>query len=215
ILKENRTFDYYFGRYPGADGATSGALLSGKRVPLSVPNDTVAPDIWHGPTQARQAIDNGKMDGFSISPGAVFDRQNHAYAAMTSAPIPNYWSYAQHFVLADHFFSTIAGPTFPNHLVTVAATALDVDDNPQNVITGTWGCDSGPKAWVDTVNAAGQHKPVPPCFDIPTVADEMQASHQTWRFYAPHYGEPGYNFSTFDAIKHIRESPQWQKNVVE
>jgi phospholipase C len=99
--------------------------------------------------------------------------------------------------------------------VTVAATSADVDDNPQNIAIQAWGCDSGPKAWVDTVNAQGVHRPVPPCFDLPTVADEMQASHQTWRYYAPHLGEPGYIFSTFDAIKHIRESPNWEKNVVE
>jgi phospholipase C len=68
---------------------------------------------------------------------------------------------------------------------------------------------------VDTVNAAGQHRPVPPCFDIPTVADEMAAAHKSWRFYAPHLGEPGYIFSTFDAIRHIRTSPIWKQNVVE
>ncbi len=215
ILKENRSFDYYFGRYPGADGATSGLLPGGKRTPLAVPNDTLAPDIWHGPTQARQAIANGKMDGFTLSPGAIFDRQNHAYAAMTRQQIPNYWSYAQHFVLADHFFSTIAGPTFPNHLVMVAGSSLNVDDNPQHAITGTWGCDSGPKAWVDTVNAAGQHKQIPPCFDVSTIVDELQTSHQTWRSYAPSYGEPGYIFSTLDAIKGVREGPNWAKNVVE
>jgi phospholipase C len=215
ILKENRSFDYYFGRYPGADGATSGLLPSGKHIPLAVPNDTLAPDIWHGPTQARQAVDNGKMDGFTLSPGAIYNRQNHAYAAMTRRQIPNYWSYAQHFVLADHFFSTIAGPTFPNHLVTIAATSLNVDDNPQNIAAQAWGCDSGPRAWVDTVNAAGQHRQVPPCFTMSTLADELQAHHQSWRSYAPHYGEPGYIFSSFDAIKHIREGAAWSKNVVE
>src|SRR5215213_5249438 len=39
IIKENRTFDNLFGRFPGADGATHGRLLSGRRVPL-----TRAPD---------------------------------------------------------------------------------------------------------------------------------------------------------------------------
>src|SRR5205823_14768439 len=29
IVKENRTFDHYFGKYPGADGTTVGKLLDG------------------------------------------------------------------------------------------------------------------------------------------------------------------------------------------
>ncbi len=29
LTKENRTFDYYFARYPGADGATHGKLSTG------------------------------------------------------------------------------------------------------------------------------------------------------------------------------------------
>src|SRR5471030_203770 len=82
ILKENRSFDHYFGRFPGADGATSGLLPDGRRIPLGVPGDVVTPDIWHGSVQALQAIDNGKMDGFTLSPGAVYHGQNHSYTAM-------------------------------------------------------------------------------------------------------------------------------------
>ena len=34
LIKENRTFDHMFGRFPGADGATSGVTCDGRRVPL-------------------------------------------------------------------------------------------------------------------------------------------------------------------------------------
>src|SRR5689334_10431166 len=34
IIKENRSFDTYFGAYPGADGATTGMISTGERMPL-------------------------------------------------------------------------------------------------------------------------------------------------------------------------------------
>ena len=34
ILKENRTFDTYFGTYPGADGATMSMVGNGRLIPL-------------------------------------------------------------------------------------------------------------------------------------------------------------------------------------
>ena len=35
--------------------------------------------------------------------------------------IPNYWDYARRYTLCDRFFSSLAGPSEPNHLYTVAA----------------------------------------------------------------------------------------------
>lgn len=35
--------------------------------------------------------------------------------------IPNYWSYARNFTLCDAFFSSLRGPSMPNHLYAVAA----------------------------------------------------------------------------------------------
>ncbi len=46
ILKENHTLDNYFGRYPGADGATSGLQSNGGVVPLTRATD-IYPDIDH------------------------------------------------------------------------------------------------------------------------------------------------------------------------
>jgi len=48
IIKENHSFDNYFGRYPGADGATSGRLSTGEIVPLTEASDQVYPDLAHG-----------------------------------------------------------------------------------------------------------------------------------------------------------------------
>src|SRR5713226_3361322 len=65
FVKENRTFDNYFGTYPGANGATSAMDSEGKMVPLHHERDQV-PDINHSSTSARLAYDNGKMDRFDL-----------------------------------------------------------------------------------------------------------------------------------------------------
>ena len=39
MVKENRTFDTYFGTFPGADGATHGQTCDGSEVPLARPTE--------------------------------------------------------------------------------------------------------------------------------------------------------------------------------
>jgi phospholipase C len=55
--------------------------------------------------------------------GATQFGTNYADSAYVEKEIPNYWRYAQRFALSDHFFSSIIGPSFPNHLVAIAGTA--------------------------------------------------------------------------------------------
>ena len=67
-----------------------------------------------------------------------------AYTQMTQADIPNYWAYAQNFVLADRMFSSQQGPSFPNHLYTIAAQGGGAISIPvvNGKIPPQWGCDS-------------------------------------------------------------------------
>ncbi len=44
--------------------------------------------------------------------------------------MPNYWEYARRFVLCDRFFSSLAGPSEPNHLYTVAAKSGRMSKQP-------------------------------------------------------------------------------------
>src|SRR5258707_4805814 len=62
IIKENRTFDNYFGTFPGADGATSGTISTGRVIPLGHLPDKTPRDISHAFNAAVTAIDGGKMD---------------------------------------------------------------------------------------------------------------------------------------------------------
>src|SRR5437763_6394858 len=130
IIKENHSFDNYFGRFPGADGVTAGRTSTGAVVPLVEAPDQVSPDISHSSRAAELAYDGGRMDAFDRIAGAMTLGVDHSYVQMRPHDIPAYWAYARRFVLDDHFFSTIMGPSFPNHLVTIAAQSGDVTSNP-------------------------------------------------------------------------------------
>src|SRR5262249_4971316 len=57
IIKENRSFDNYFGTFPGADGATSGLISTGERMLLGHTPDRTPRDLGHGWPDAHTAID--------------------------------------------------------------------------------------------------------------------------------------------------------------
>src|SRR6202007_2192250 len=61
IVKENRTFDNYFGTFPGADGAPSGKISTGEVIPLRHAPDMTPRDIDHSYQAAVEAIDGGAM----------------------------------------------------------------------------------------------------------------------------------------------------------
>ena len=71
IVKENRTFDNYFGTFPGADGATSGQISTGEVIPLRHAPDMTPRDIDHSYQAAVEAIDGGAMDRFDLIQGAL------------------------------------------------------------------------------------------------------------------------------------------------
>ena len=44
--------------------------------------------------------------------------------------IPRYWEYASQFTLCDNYFTDVAGPSTPNHLMLIMADSPLVD-NPK------------------------------------------------------------------------------------
>jgi phospholipase C len=209
IIKENRSFDFYFGTFPGADGATSGLISTGERMPLRRGPDRMAHDIGHTWEDARRAMNNGRMDRFDLVGGNV----RNEFLSMTqflAGDIPNYWSYAEHFALADHMFSSLAGPSFPNHLYTVAAQSAGAINNPDSF---RWGCDADERTTVDVMGSNGSITREYPCFELTTLTDRLDAAGVSWRYYAPGPGQRGYIWSALDAVRHIRLGPQWQTRV--
>jgi len=214
LIKENRSFDNYFGRFPGAAGTTYGTRSNGRQVPLLHTPDHTLLDINHAGDAARVAVANGKMNGFDHLAGAIQDGKDIALSQMYQSDIPNYWAYAHAYTLADHFYSTINGPSFPNHLVTIAGSAHNTDDNPILNTYHSWGCDAGRYVKVDSVDPRdGHHYWQNPCFDIITLPDMLQHAGISWKYYAPGRYQSGYIWSSLDSIRHIRYSPLWQSNV--
>ncbi len=140
IMQENRSFDSYFGTYPGADGIP----ISNGKFTLCVSDPATGDCVYpfhdpadrnlggpHGANAAAADIDGGKMDGF-ISQAEI----GKAGCVIINSPncgngteimgyhdareIPNYWALANNFVLQDHLFEPNASWSLPQHLFMVS-----------------------------------------------------------------------------------------------
>lgn len=129
IIKENRTFDHYFGRYPGADGARAATLSTGERVRLQPAPDMMNHDLGHSFRDGLKAINGGRMDGFDR---VMNGERMTGFTQFSRRTLPAYWSYADSYVVGDRMFSSMLGPTLPEHLYTVAAQAGRVTTNKLN-----------------------------------------------------------------------------------
>jgi phospholipase C len=142
IMQENRSFDSYFGTYPGADGIPQ---KNGKPT-VCVP-DPRAGICWrpyhdprtrngggpHGVMNVRRDVNGGRMDGFIREAQHAPHRcinQNDPVCSQAAAldvmgyhddhEIPNYWEYARQFVLQDRMFESVASWSLPVHLSMVS-----------------------------------------------------------------------------------------------
>jgi len=215
IIKENRSFDNYFGTFPGANGAKSGKISTGETIPLGHTTDQ-AHDVQHNWNGAHWAIDNGRMDRFDQIGMANQNGNYITYTQLQESDIPNYFNYASTFTLADNMFSSIKSDSFPNHIYAVAASSGGVMDVPYSQISKNppWGCDADPTTTVTFLDSTGSISKVFPCFNFSTLADSLQNQNLSWKYYAPSQGQPGYNFSVLDAFSQIRNTGLWQTNVV-
>jgi phospholipase C len=214
IMKENRTYDSYFGTYVGGDGATTAPTSSGQVVPLGRTPDQMPRDIpGHGWYDAIAGYDNGAMDQFDLVAGGSVNGDMLSMTQLTQQDIPNYFAYAKNFVLGDRMFSSMKGASFANHLYMVGAQSGGAFTIPKSTVNA-WGCDSNPTASVQVWNDDGTVAAPFPCFDFQTLADELQAAGVSWKFYAPPITDPAYVYSSFSAINHIRFGPQWTTNIV-
>ena len=188
VIKENRTFDNMFGLFPDANGVSVG-LDQGEPRTLTPAVDRLEMDIRHCYDCALQAWNGGKMDGFAtISETA----DEFAYTQFQQGDLPNYWRWASSYVLGDNFFASAQGPSFPNHLYTIAAQSGGTHENVYQDLdelrerhrdTGlfkAWGCDSMGNAYAVVVDSEGVRKKVPPCFDFLTEGDLLSEAKIPW-----------------------------------
>ena len=142
VMQENRSFDSYFGTFPGAEGIPMQNGVPSACVPDPLRHTCLEPYVDHadinagGPHAAFNAaadIDGGKMDGFvnqaesgtrgcndDTDPVCSLSATPDAMGYHTQSDIPNYWTYARDFVLQDHMFEPTTSWSLPAHLFTVS-----------------------------------------------------------------------------------------------
>lgn len=211
IIQENRTVDDMFNGFPGADTAQSGLTHTGKVVALQPVSLAHKGDICHAHACWVTAYDGGKMDGFDLVLKRGKKLLNYAYVPQSeTAPI---WTLAARFAFGDRMFQSNTGPSFPAHQYLIAGQSALADDNPDGDLSKTvWGCDARPGTLVPLISPPGSE--TFPCFDYTTLGDELDHAAVTWKYYAPSIGTPGGNWSAYDAVRHIRQGPDWTKDVI-
>ncbi len=156
LYQENRSFDSYFGTFPGADGIYSApaAQTAGFVQPIENTNGTFAPispfrigpaqyaadtdDVDHSHQRliAKMDVTNAgpQMDGFALveerkhipktQPLPTLQAKQYGELAMAHEDcdtIPLLWNYANRFVLFDHMFQSVVGPSTPGNIAIIAA----------------------------------------------------------------------------------------------
>ena len=166
IMQENRSFDSYFGTYPGANGIPVGHLRAGPdqrrlrpRPSTTPPTRTAAARTapkrrpptstaaaWTASSNRRRAARKLKCTGTNPECSCVQRRteeggetppQGNCIDVMgyhDAREIPNYWTYAQNFVLQDNMFESAASWSLPGAPATWSPagrrTASKGDTNP-------------------------------------------------------------------------------------
>jgi phospholipase C len=141
IFKENHGFDNYFGTFPGANGDASLPHL-----PDPPQND---PQHTHEAWLARA--------------------KNAVKGEYHQSDIPNYFALAKKFVLCDNYYTDVAGPSTPNHLMIIAADS-PVVNNPH----------------------VKDPKKFQPPFDLPSLPENLRNAGLEWK----NYGGYAFNYIT-------------------
>jgi phospholipase C len=137
LMQENRSFDHYFGTFPGARGfsdPTAIRLPNGRSVfqqpdpanpdgflePYHMSTITTGaaavPSLSHDWRDQHASWNQGAMDGWLLTHVASDGDVNGSFTMgyYTQEDIPFHWALAQSFTLADNYHCSVLGPTDPN-----------------------------------------------------------------------------------------------------
>ena len=183
IMQENRSFDSYFGTFPGADGIPAGVCLpdpvnGGCRTPWVDHRDSNGDDP-HAETAFKADVAGGKMNGY-VSFAEKFlckdKRPCHpdVMGHHVQSDIPNYWAYAKDFVLQDHFFEAPGSWSLPAHLYEVSAWSAK--------------CSSGnqPMSCTSSLMPPDRRPGHPTPFAWTDVTWLLHRHHVSWGYYLDH-----------------------------
>ena len=239
LVKENHSFDNYFGTYPGADGATEGPTLKcdqgfapGPTVPLTDAPYMYPHDLGHAFVPGLTAIDGGKMDGFNC---VTYGDDLTGYTQFDRKTLPAYWALADRFTLADHFFTSMYGPTFPEHLYTIAAQSYGIVDNKTTTDHEGNYCDDPTEITKrfpiedltdedvsaimeleenitdevpdQLIRIAAYWESTRTCVNMKVLPDLLERNGISWKYYA----NADAWMNALQAVQHVRFGPMWQK----
>ncbi len=204
IMQENRSFDNYFGTYPGADGIP---MRHGKPtvcLPDPLRHDCLRPyhdshDVDYGGPHDQGAFitdyDGGKMDGFIKARENCTNPLDPMDCVATLPPdmmgyhdqreIPNYWRYAKDFVLQDHMFESNASWSLPAHLYMVSEWSAHCIEggNP-------FSCTSNIEVPGLPTDLGPPHDSAPPNYAWTDLTYLFHNHHVSWGYYIKKGPEP-------------------------
>jgi phospholipase C len=212
IMQENRSFDSYFGTFPGADGipmrhgVPTVCLPDVRGLPCIRPYPDHA-DVNnggpHGSVVARLDVDGGRMDGFARRARVATRRCTHAEDPLcvrkrhpgppdvmgyhTGSDIPNYWRYARDFVLQDHMFEPTRTWSLPSHLFNVSewSARCTRHNEPSTCLNALNGGRLLPP-WEHTLRPKA-HGPIYAWTDLTYL---LHRAHVSWRYYVVAGAQP-------------------------
>jgi phospholipase C len=202
IMEENRSFDSFFGTYPGADGIPMKHGVPTVCVPNGVgrcvkpfldhhgADDTGGP---HGALAGKLDVDGGRMDGFirladrkliptcrrnPHDPACSHLEHPNAMSYHDGRQIPNYWAYAHDFVLQDHMFEPNWGWSLPAHLWLVSGWSAKCS-NPYRAST----CRTNLGGPHDGPSATLGKRPHGPLYGWTDLTYLLHKHHVSWKSY--------------------------------
>ncbi|MGA8097936.1 MAG: alkaline phosphatase family protein [Candidatus Cybelea sp.] len=179
VVQENRSFDNFFAKFPGANGATRGkekikrgTKYVDKWVTLTEQPLVYPHDFAHCHASFERAYDGGKMDGFNLEwRGACGQGQlagTLPYQYVTKSQIQPYWDMAEQWVLADAMFQTQGSGSFTAHqdlirggtCITSPASCKTPSGSTESLVDTPsgmpWGCDAPGGVKTSLINSSGQ-----------------------------------------------------------
>jgi phospholipase C len=233
VMQENRTPDNLFhnlNKYlPDADIADSGVNSLGETIALTPLPLSATYDIDHSHAAFLAMYDGGKMDGADLQICFHGKKRDNcppdvAFTFVDHTDVEPYFQIARNYGFANRMFQSQQGPSLPGHMMVFGGTTQLTADSPSfladNIVGGSAGCASPPKARVIVVGPEGVEPSVYPCTDHMTLVDLLDAARISWRYYTP-----GFNniWTAPNAIRHLCKpagtprqctSPLWNRNVV-
>jgi phospholipase C len=211
IMQENRSFDSYFGTYPGVDGIVMrhgrslACLKAGDGSPcrhLYADHADVQGGGPHAAYTFKSDLDHGRMDGFleqgvkahtsCIDPNDPACSNSTGFDVMgyhTRSDIPNYWAMADRYVLQDHMFEPIRSWSLPEHLWQVSAwSARCLNRTAASCHNAIQAVGRQPAAgWT---GSGGKPPPAKPTYSWTDLTYLLHKHHVSWGYYVKPGTEP-------------------------